>query len=422
MGLGIRDSGPGTGILRRMSWAEHTACKIAGTLVQEPAVTTLRRFAAVAIAVFALMSAHPAADTAWKWSGSFGAQAVEMLIIGDIQVHSRRADPTTAFNRMRETLTKADLVYANLEGLLVKSVGTKIDIPDKPEWTHPGPDGVKALKPANVTVVGVANNVASGRENILKSLAVLDANGIKHAGAGKNIDEAHKPAIVERKGVKIGFLQYTARWYQPADMIATPTEAGVARIKSIDGLTIDPEDLERLRADIRKLRPLVDIVVVSHHNRDGSTPVQFGDVKGTAVSRDRSKTEEYQKQFAHVALDTGADFVFGHGTHTVQGVEMYKGKPILYAIGHSNFDQPGYEDSKDGLAVRVVIQGKRIARVSFVPVTRDDKNDVYLLDPSEAEGAKLVQMVKDRSSDPPALRIDGQEVVLMDKSPSTNNR
>ncbi len=47
-----------------------------------------------------------------------------MLIIGDIQVHSRRADPTTAFNRMRDTLKKADLVYANLEGLLVKSVGT----------------------------------------------------------------------------------------------------------------------------------------------------------------------------------------------------------------------------------------------------------------------------------------------------------
>ena len=137
-----------------------------------------------------------------------------MLILGDIQVHSRRADPTTAFGRMRDTLKKADLVYANLEGLLVKSVGTTIDIPDKPEWTHPGPDGVKALKAANIAVVGVANNVASGRDNILKSLSVLDANGISHAGAGKNIDDAHKPAIVERKGVKIGFLQYTARWYQ----------------------------------------------------------------------------------------------------------------------------------------------------------------------------------------------------------------
>lgn len=372
---------------------------------------TTRSVALTIVAALSLASLS-AADTAWKWSGSFGDKAVELLILGDIQVHTRRADPTTAFNRMRDTLKKADVVYANLEGLLVKSAGTKVDIPDKPEWTHPGPDGVKALKAANIAVVGVANNVASGRENILKSLNVLKTNGIQYAGAGRNIDEAHRPAIVERKGVKIGFLQYTGRWYQDKDMIATATEAGVARIASLDGVTIDAGDIDRLRADIRRLRPLVDIVVVSHHNRDGSTPVQFGAVRGTSAGRDRSKTEEYQKQFARLALDTGADFVFGHGTHTIQGAEIHNGKPILYAIGHSNFDQPGYEKSTDGLVARVVIQDRKIARVSFVPVSRDGNNDVYLLDPSEGEGAKLVQWVKERSTTPPPMRIDGHEVVL----------
>src|SRR5262245_31033881 len=136
--------------------------------------------AAVTASPFDFAQGRLAAADAWKWSGNYGGSAVEMLIIGDIQVHSRRADPTTAFVHMKDTLNKPDLVYANLEGLLVKSVGTKIDIPDKPEWTHPGPAGVKALKPANVTVVGVANNVASGRDNILKSVSVLDANGILH--------------------------------------------------------------------------------------------------------------------------------------------------------------------------------------------------------------------------------------------------
>jgi poly-gamma-glutamate synthesis protein (capsule biosynthesis protein) len=362
-----------------------------------------------------------AAADAWKWSGNFGDKAVELLILGDIQIHSRRADPTTAFHRMRETLKKADLVYANLEGLLVKSVGQKIDIPDKPEWTHPGPGGVKGLKAANVAVVGVANNVASGRDNILKSVAVLKANGIQYTGAGRNLDEAHKPAIVERKGVKIGFLQYTARWYQDKDMLATATEPGVAKIASFDGITIDHADLERVRADIRKLRPLVDVVVVSHHNRDGATPVQFGG-KATRAGRDRARTEDYQVQFARTALDTGADFVFGHGTHTIQGAEIYKGKPILYAIGHSTFDQPGYEKSTDGLVLRVVIQDKQIARVSFVPVSRDAGNDVYLLDPSEGEGARLVQWVKERSANPPAMTIDGHEVVVSSRSPAQTSR
>jgi poly-gamma-glutamate synthesis protein (capsule biosynthesis protein) len=363
-----------------------------------------------------------AVDAPWKWSGSFSDAAVELLIIGDVQVHSRRADATTAFQRMRDTLKRADLVYANVEGLLVESAGASIDIPDKPEWTHPGPGGGKALKASNTMVVGVANNVASGRENILKSLRVLDENGISHVGAGRNIEEAHKPAIVERKGVRIGFLQYTARWYREEDMIATPTEPGVAKIASFDGITIDPKDVERLRADIKALRPRVDIVVVSQHNRDGSTPVQFGGKRGTAVSRDRSRTEDYQRQFAHTALDAGADLVFGHGTHTVQGVELYKGKPILYAIGHSNFDQPGYEKSTDGLVVRVVIDRKQIARVSFVPVTRDANNDVYLIDPTDGEGAKLVKMVKDRSAQPPPLAIDGQEVVLMDRARTTTSQ
>jgi poly-gamma-glutamate capsule biosynthesis protein CapA/YwtB (metallophosphatase superfamily) len=179
-----------------------------------------------------------------------------------------------------------------------------------------------------------------------------------------------------------------------------------------------------LRNDVRALRSRVDIVIVSHHNRDGSTPVQFGAVRGTStVGRDRSKTEDYQKQFARVALDSGADFVFGHGTHTIQGAEIYNGKPILYAIGHSTFDQPGYEKSTDGLVTRVVIQGKNILRVSFVPVTRDGNNDVYLLDPAEGEGAKLVQWVKERSATPPPMRIDGHEVVLIDKAAtSTNDR
>ena len=385
--------------------------------------STIRR-TPLLLAALGLATTLAAADAAWTWSGRLGDKALSMLIIGDIDIQLR-ADPTTAFAHIGETLKRADLVYANLEGMLVKPEGPEKDIPDKRGWRHPGPEGVLALKAWNIKVVGVANNVAYDRKNILETLKVLDANGIAHTGGGKNIVEAHKPAIVERKGVKIGFLQYTARWYQDSDQIATATEPGVAKIASRDGITIDRADVDRVRADIRALRPQVDILVVSHHNRDGATATQFGEPPARAATggarRDNHISEEYQKAFAHLAHDAGADFVYGHGTHTVQGVEVYNGKPILYAIGHSAFDQPGYENSKDGLVVRVVIDGKRIRRVSFVPVTRDANNDVYLLDPSEGEGAKLVQWVKERSSTPPPMRIDGHEVVMFEKAPATSN-
>jgi poly-gamma-glutamate synthesis protein (capsule biosynthesis protein) len=378
------------------------------------------RFAKAILVTLVLTSGVVAAQGAWRWSGSFNDKAVSLLILGDIQIHSRRADPMTAFINLRDTLQRADLVYANLEGTLVPSQGPEGDIPDKRGWTHPGQAAPAVLKASNIKVVGVANNVAYGRRNIVETLRVLDAQGIAHAGGGRNLDEAHRPAMVERKGVKIGFLQYTARWYREDEQIATATAPGVARLLSRDGITIDPGDLDRVRADIRKLRPQVDIVVVSHHNRDGGTPVQFGPASETPRSgggarADRTKSEEYQKQFARVALDTGADLVFGHGTHTVQGVEIYKGKPILYAIGHSAFDQPGYEDSKDGFVIRAMIVGKQLQRVSFVPVTRDAQNNVLLLDPANGEGARLIGIVKGVSPEVP-LRIEGQEVVLLDRA------
>ena len=385
------------------------------------------RYTPVLLAAVGLATTLVAADAAWQWSGPFGdkpgGKVVSMLIIGDVDIQLR-ADPTTAFAHIGETLKRADVVYANLEGMLVKPEGPEKDIPDKRGWRHPGPEGVLALNAWNVKVVGVANNVAYDRKNILETLKVLDANGIAHTGGGRNIAEAHKPAIVERKGVKIGFLQYTARWYQDSDQIATATEPGVAKIASRDGITIDPADVDRVRADIRGLRPQVDILVVSHHNRDGATATQFGAPPERAASggrRDNHISEEYQKAFAHLAHDAGADFVYGHGTHTVQGVEVYNGKPILYAIGHSAFDQPGYENSKDGLVVRVVIDGKRIRRVSFVPVTRDAKNDVVMVDPSAGDGAALVKVIKDLSPGVP-LKIEGHEVVLLDAPAQVSRR
>jgi poly-gamma-glutamate capsule biosynthesis protein CapA/YwtB (metallophosphatase superfamily) len=384
----------------------------------------LRSLLLLVVAVSSVVAALAAADAAWKWSGSYGSNAMTMLIIGDIDIQ-RRVDPASAFAHIGETLKNADLVYANLEGMLVTPQGPEMDIPDKRGWRHPGPEGVQALKAWNIRTVGVANNVAYDRANILATLRVLDANGIAHTGGGKNIAEAHRPAVVERKGVKVGFLQYTARWYRDDEQIATDTEPGVAKISSRDGVSIDPADADRVREDIRRLRPLVDVVVVSHHNRDGATVTQFPGNPPAArsgASRDQHVSEEYQKRFAHLALDAGADFVYGHGTHTIQGVEVYDGKPILYAIGHSAFDQPGYEQSKDGLVARAVIQGRKIVRVSFVPVSRDDHNDVFMLQPSSAEGHRLLDIVRRVSAPDVSLRIDGQEIVLLDRTPATSTQ
>ena len=393
----------------------------------------IRQFPVRTFAVFACITiflATAAAEGPWPWSGSLNPGSATLLLLGDFNVQ-KRTDPADALINVRETLNRADLVYANLEGLLVKSAGPDKDLPDKSGWQHVGPEALVALKAANVKAVGVANNVAYGHANILETLRVLDSGGIAHAGGGANIKEAHLPAIVTQKGVRFGFLQYTSKWYAEADQIATENSPGVARMLSRDGMTVDAADLERLRDDVRKLRSRADLVIVSTHTRDGQgrsaqasapqaapqaaprgsrEPDLFSEL---AVNPRLSETEPYQRELARAAIDAGADIVYGHGCHMLQGVEVYKGKPIMHCMGNFASDWIRVRKYKEGMVARIVVKGKDVLRVSLVPVTRDDeKNNVMMLDPSVGEGARLYQKLKGLSGSQP-LPIDGKEIVLL---------
>lgn len=182
-----------------------------------------------------------------------------------------------------------------------------------------------------------------------------------------------------------------------------------------------------MREDIRRLRPLVDVVVVSSHNRDGLTGRESAPAADDRPARPQdlfapitlgprfSQAEPYEKVLAHAAIDAGADVVYGHGSHVLQGVEVYLGKPILYSVGNFAMDWIRMRPNKEGMAVRVVVRGKSVQRVSFVPLTRDaETQNVVMLDPSAGEGARLLDKVKSLSGDTP-LHVDGQEVVLVEK-------
>ena len=99
---------------------------------------SIRTLISMALAALAL-AATLAADAAWEVDRLLQRQ-------GGLDARHRRhrypavADPTTAFSHIGATLRNADLVYANLEGMLVKPQGPEIDIPDKRGWRHPGPE------------------------------------------------------------------------------------------------------------------------------------------------------------------------------------------------------------------------------------------------------------------------------------------
>jgi poly-gamma-glutamate synthesis protein (capsule biosynthesis protein) len=358
---------------------------------------------------------------------------VTLLLVGDINVQ-KREEPASVFDKVAGTLNAADLVYGNLEGLLVPTEGPHRDISDKAGWQHVGAESVTALEAGNVSVVGAANNVSFGREKIMQSLGVLDAHGIAHTGAGANIDAAHAPAIVQRKGIRIGFLQYTSKWYAQDHQIATINQPGMARLMSRDGVAIEPDDLERAIADIAQLREQVDFLVVSSHNRDGhgrpSPPELLAESRPLSVTLEPDdpslvapiqlgsqyqEVEPYQRAFAHAAIDAGADIVFGHGSHVVQGVEIFRGKPVMYCLANFAMDWVRMTPNKGGLMARAILRKEGLVRLSLLPASRDDVNNVLLLDPCEAEGAQRVAQLRELSPGTP-LPLDAQEIVLIDMS------
>ena len=96
--------------------------------------------------------------------------------------------------------------------------------------------------------------------------------------------------------------------------------------------------------------PGVDVAVASFHWGLGRTNKPIG----------------YQIEIAHAAIDAGADLVMGHGPHSVQAAEVYRGKPVLYSLGDFVEQVHG-----PGILVWVEVDGGEVARVFCAPVTRD---------------------------------------------------
>jgi poly-gamma-glutamate capsule biosynthesis protein CapA/YwtB (metallophosphatase superfamily) len=312
-------------------------------------------------------------------------------------------------------LQNADVRFWNLEGPLA---GTSKDprmpdIPHKTGWKHSEPEMVKGLVAAGIDAVGVANNVTYPWMALMRSLEVLDANNIPHAGGGENLVAAHEPVIIEKNGMKIGFLAYACTVF-PFQHAATEDVPGIATVQvdtyfkpapNLDKPSMPPvaitipqrEELERMREDIRTLKGKADVVVASYH---------------WGIS-DHTDLLDYQTDIVHAAIEAGADMVMGHGNHLLGAVEVWQGKPIFYGLGNFAFDWYKMEDKKDGLMVKFDIKNKALDRVSFVPLQRNEENNPVLLDPSSGTGAELYSKVCQLSGHLSKLVVEGQEVKVM---------
>lgn len=275
-----------------------------------------------------------------------------LLAVGDMEID--RPDPESAFSKVASYLGEADLRFGGLEASMSRlgaPAGGKIVM------RHP-PEMIRGYLAGGFDVLAFASNhcMDYGVEPFVDTMALLERNGIAYAGAGRNIEEARSPAVVERRGVRCGFLSYALEL--PLGWGAGPASPGVAPIRQ-DALYGPPylneEDVEAMAADVRRARAGVDFLLASFH---------------WGASQSRTLTLS-QRAAAHRAVDAGADVVVGHHPHILQGVEVYRGRPVFYALGNFvlDHDHPMFlPTARESIVVRIVLREGRLSRVSFSPV------------------------------------------------------
>lgn len=268
--------------------------------------------------------------------------------VGDIMLSREVAnkidaarDPKLPFKNMEAMLLSADFNFGNLESPITPSKqyhnSSQFIFNTPAEFTT----GLAAYKFA---ILNLANNHANDQENLGLTFtrAFLDSQGIKHMGTGNTRVESWQGNMIERNGIKIGFIGAT----YGLSYGSLNSKQFVARLK----------DKQDLRASIEALKASSDFIVVSMHAGEEYT---------------RAANTE-QVAFAHAAIDYGADMVIGTHPHWVQPIESYKSKYIFYSLGNFIFDQEWSQDTKEGLVASVTLTGNGQTSSSLSNTARGD--------------------------------------------------
>jgi hypothetical protein len=252
-------------------------------------------------------------------------------------IHQFTAERTGGAGEVREYLRGADLTLANFENPVIRDA---VWHPDATTFTG-DLRLLPILEQAGVDGVTLGNNhiLDAGVPGLRETLVHLDDAGIAHAGAGMHLEEAREPMIFDLGEIKVGVLSYQG---VPSYDWAWATETAPGTAPITEGV---------MRADIERLRDDVDLVVVMPHwgKEYIATP------------------EPWQVEYAHAAVDAGADIFVGGHAHWPKGVEVYKGKPIFYGVGNFLFDQSWSEETSTGIFAEITLYKDKAMQFRVVP-------------------------------------------------------
>lgn len=242
----------------------------------------------------------------------------------DTIIRKRGDDFAYPLAATKDLLRSGDLTVINLEAPLIERCP-----PHDEGFTFCGRPGfIAPLKDAGIDVATLENNHIGnyGMAGINETIQRLNQAGISWA-------RRDRPAIVDMRGLKVGFLAFN----------------GVG----------EEFDRDQIAAALRALRPQVDILAVAFH-----WGAEYVDVPTSAPGI----APDNPVAIAHLAVDNGADLVIGNHPHWVQAAETYKGKYITYAHGNFVFDQMWSYETRVGMVGRYTFYDNQLVRVEYVPV------------------------------------------------------
>ena|SRR3989338_4799234 len=312
-----------------------------------------------------------------------------VLAVGDIMLSRNigtkietSGNPDLPFEKIIPLVSEANIAFGNLECPLSDST---VRLREGLVFRCLVEDAT-GLKSAGFDILGTANNHSfdQGRNALDFTVDYLqNVWGILPVGTGQNFDEAHTPQIIERNGIKFAFLAYS---YSARNDGGNTADQQIATIS----------DLNQLKIDIQQAKDRSEVIIVSMH---------------AGIEYVRNPNQE-QTDFAHAAIDAGADIVIGHHPHWIQTIEIYtpspspdegrvgegleKPKPIFYSLGNFIFDQSWSVDTTEGLAVRFTFKGKMLQQAELLPVIIE--NNCCPRPATETETQKILQKINAASS------------------------
>lgn len=248
-------------------------------------------------------------------------------------------DPAAPFRDLGPTFAAADIAFVNLES----PFSDRGPVMQRGMIFKAEPEMIEGLKLAGIDIVSTANNHARDQRGygLEFTLDWLEKNDIAAVGSGDTEEIAHAGVVLERNGVRFGFLAYT---YDANNGNYRDTDARIAVMNEA-----------RMVEDIARLREKADVVLVSMH-----AGIEY-----------RKEPNQQQRSFARAAIDAGAKVVVGHHPHVRQPWESYKDGVIFYSLGNLVFDQFQRVETQLGDLALVEFEGPALVRTELLPVTID---------------------------------------------------